>query len=135
MTASDVEFAWHVMEPLVVAALAENRGEFSVDFIKHCLQVGTMRMGAVYDGPVVHAMVVTEIAVFPSYRVLRVVLLAGREMDKWKHLEVVLEKYARDNSCAFIEGWTRPGMAKQMREFGYETCYHVIRKPVYERVH
>lgn len=135
MSAADVEFAWHVVEPLIEAALARGQSEYSSEYIRHCLRVGTMAMWAIYDGPTVHAVVVTEIGVHPEYRVMRVVLLSGKDMEQWTHLEGILEMHARQHNCAFIEAWTRPGMAKAVKKLGYETVYHVIRKPVHERVH
>lgn len=135
MSVADVNFAWQVIEPLLLAAVAEGQGEWGVDFIQHALNNGYMKAWAVYEKEVVKAVVVTEIVMWPNYRVLRVVLLAGRDMDEWIHLDALLETHARRHSCAFIEGFTRPGMAKRTEKVGYRTVYHVIRKHVQQQVH
>jgi len=94
-----------------------------------------MMMWALYEGSTVHAIAVTEIGVYPAYRVMRVVLLAGSKMKDWAHLEGLFEAHARSHDCAFIEGLSRPGMSKITQQLGYKTVYHVIRKPVYKQVH
>jgi hypothetical protein len=135
MSAMDVEFAWPVIEPLIMAGVEQGHGEFDVENLRQFIRTGAMQVWTIHDGPTVWGVVITELVAFPGYQVLRVVLLAGNSLEQWIHLDAVLESYALRRGCAFIEGWVRPGLAKVLDKHGYRKTYDVIRKPVHVQVH
>jgi hypothetical protein len=134
MSIADAEFAWPIVAPLLQTAIDQTEGEFDLEFVRGRIQLGFMKLWALHEGKLVIAVAVTEIVKSPEYKWLRVVLLAGKDMQEWIHLEPLLEHFARREECAFIEAYARPGLAKVLKAQGYHTAYHVIRRPVEVRM-
>jgi hypothetical protein len=64
------------------------------------------------------ALVVTEIGVFPRKKVLNVVALCGKLEDVMSmHDELVA--FAREQGCAFISSFGRPGWSRVLPEYGW----------------
>lgn len=132
---AEVAYAWHKLLPFIDRALEHGQGELtSQDIFTLALQEMAY-IWAVCDGPKLYGVCVTEIAQYLQYRVCRVVLLSGEDFEHWKHLEAVLERWAADAGCNYIEALTRPGLAKKMYPDGYRHVYCVIRKTVSRGVH
>jgi len=132
---AEVSYSWHLVAPMIDAALERGHGEFDLEHLRTFVLQGNMQLWVGYEESKIFAVCLTECATYPNYKVLRVVVLAGRDMKEWTHLEPLLEGYARATDCAFIEGWTRPGMAKVVEPLGYKPHYTIIRKPVTQGLH
>ncbi len=74
--------------------------------------------------------VLTRFLNYAQHKTLQVVLLSGNEFFEWIHLEEVIVKFAKDNGCVALESWGRPGWSKVLKDRGYNTVYHVLRKPI-----
>ena len=71
---------------------------------------------------------VTEILTSPNGDTLAVVLIAGREMDKWMKLYPRLVSYAEAKGCRWIEVHGRKGWERMLRDRGFEFSHVVLRK-------
>jgi hypothetical protein len=88
-----------------------------------------------YEGSRVWGVAVAEVVEYPQFKVLRVVAVAGEEIEAWKHFEACLERLADCTGCSYIEGFVRPGMAKLCASMGYKSKYTLIRKKVLRGYH
>ena len=80
---------------------------------------------AIEDKDVLAAMI-TQIIPYPRKRVLRILVLAGAEMDKWLPFLPEVEKWAKDIGCSHIECWGRKGWLKVLSD--WKNSYHILTK-------
>jgi hypothetical protein len=66
--------------------------------------------------------VLTQIDDYPEERILQVVLMIGKDLDKWE--VSVLERlraFGREHGCKAIEADCRPGLARFLKQYGFRT--------------
>jgi hypothetical protein len=72
------------------------------------------------------AAAVTEVAEYPTRKVGRVILLAGRNLNQWIGFVGRFEQWARDEGCAALEFVGRRGWGRVFRD--YEPIEHTFSK-------
>lgn len=135
MNPSEVEYAWHKLLPFIERAIEQAPDEMTPEDVRERLRNQFYYAWAIHDGPKLHAVLVTEVAQYQYYRVCRVVLLSGEDFEHWRHLEGILEMWARDAGCKYIEAFTRPGLAKKLYPDGYRHTHCLIRKQITRGAH
>jgi hypothetical protein len=64
----------------------------------------------------IHLVMFTQVVHYPANTILKVVLLFGNKFDDYiPIMEAVLEKFARDRNCPYIEGCVRDGFRKKFK--------------------
>ncbi len=131
----EVAHTWELIAPMLQTVVEQTGGEYSLEDIYLRALAGTVAIWVVYDGPKIWAVAVAEIAEYPGLRAYRVLALAGREFERWKHLEPMIEDHARQLKCDVVEALCRPGMAKKIIPQGYVPQCTILRKKVERRTH
>lgn len=122
---------WKHGESFVKRALDHANGEMDHHCIRDFCERRQMQLWLIgYQGKVVAA-ATTEIVCYPMKKVVRVVTLAGKDMDLWApKLDKMLEEWGLDLGCEGIECYVRAGMTKKLAGLGYnkkyENCYRQI---------
>ena len=89
--------------------------------IRQSVISGDMEMWAVHDAEQIAAVVVIQVVGRPQGKVLKVVLVAGREFASWgQQIQELLTEYANLIGAASIEAVARPGMAKWLAQMGWK---------------
>lgn len=64
--------------------------------------------------------VITQIDNYPEERILHVVLMVGKDLEKWETSVLDrLREFAKQNGCKAIEADCRPGLAKFLKKHGF----------------
>lgn len=112
-------------------ALDHANGEMDHHCIRAFCEQRQMQLWLIgYQGKVVAA-ATTEIVCYPMKKVVRVVTLAGKDMDEWApKLDKILEDWGLGLGCEGIECYVRTGLTKKLFGLGYrkkyENCYRQI---------
>lgn len=74
---------------------------------------------------------VTQVTVYPQYKVLFVLFVAGSNMGEWFNPAMeVLEKYAASLGCKYVTGEGRKGWIRYSKARGYAPGIHIVKKQV-----
>lgn len=124
---------WPQVLPHVAAALERDAfGRFLPHDVLAALAKGHAKLWISWDeeARVAEAAMVTEILAFPRCRECHVMLIGGRNMDRWlEPFFATLEAYARAQGCAQVSGMGRRGWERVMARLpGYRTFGHGIIK-------
>jgi hypothetical protein len=78
------------------------------------------------------ACMITEIITYPRKKIVRVITLAGKDMDMWYDFLPMVEGYAVNNECSSLEAWTRKGMTRKLKDWKHS--YDIITKDIKQRM-
>jgi len=79
------------------------------------------------------AVMVTQIIPYPKKKVLRVIAIAGEDMDRWFHFLPAIEEWAMELGCTSLEAWGRKGWLKVLKD--WKCSYHILTKDLKNRMH
>lgn len=128
----DIPYIWGDVVPLLNEALKHSEGELLSDDLLDHLDNEDLKMWiALQDGDVIACMV-TEIIEYPRKKIVRVITLAGRDMDLWYDFLPLVEGYAIRNDCSALEAWTRKGMTRKLKDWKHS--YDIITKDLKQRM-
>lgn len=127
VVAAFIPLWWDAARPYIEHALDRGHGEFLPDDIRTCLLSRAMQLWLLRRNDEIRGALVTEIADYPRLRTVILRLFsADRELrGQWEPLLAVIEDWARDQGCAAIEIFGRPGWARRL---DYELTHVVLRK-------
>ena len=132
LEAEDIDLVWDEVYQLIEKALMYAEGELVPDDIKKHLDTGDLRLWVALSGKNVLASMVTEIIQYPRKKIVRVITLAGKDMDLWYDFLPMVEGYAIRNGCSSLEAWTRRGMTRKLRDWRHS--YDIITKDLKQRM-
>ena len=135
LTRAEIAYSWGAILPFLERALEYCDGEITAEDLSIFTSQGLMDVWVACEKEKIWAVAVTEIVQYPRTRVLRLVCLSGEDIKTWKHFDAHIERYAFLQGCKMIEGFTRPGMEKLVRELGWRRRFVVLRKMVDTKVH
>jgi hypothetical protein len=130
--AEDVDMVWDETYPLIEKALRYAEGELVPEDIKKHLDAGNLRLWVALQDKSVIASMVTEIIQYPRKKIVRVITLAGKNMDLWYDFLPMVEGYAISNGCSSLEAWTRRGMTRKLKDWKHS--YDIITKDLKQRM-
>ena len=130
--AEDVGLVWDDVVPLIERALQHAEGELVPDDIKKHLDKNDLRLWIALEGKETIAAMVTEIIQYPRKKIVRVITLAGKNMDMWYDFLPMIEGYAIRNGCSSLEAWSRKGMARKLKDWKHS--YDIITKDLKQRM-
>ena len=132
LEAEDVDMVWDETYPFIKKALRHAEGELKPEDIKKHLDSGDLRLWVALKDKDVIASMVTEIIQYPRKRIVRVITLAGKDMNLWYDFLPMVEGYAIRNGCSSLEAWTRRGMTRKLKDWNHS--YDVITKDLKQRM-
>ena len=129
----DVSVVWETIEEYIQGAIDHSQGEATLeDYYEH-LSTGNMQLWLAVDKENILACMVTQIAPYPSKRVLRIIAIGGVEMERWIQFLPDVEHWALNMGCTSLEVWGRKGWLKILRD--WECSYHILTKDLTARMH
>ena len=130
--AEDVDMVWSEVSPLIRKALLHAEGELIPEDIKKHLDTSDLRLWVALENKDVLAAMVTEIIQYPRKKIVRVITLAGKDMNMWYEFLPMVEGYAIRNGCSSLEAWSRKGMARKLKDWKHS--YDIITKDLKQRM-
>jgi hypothetical protein len=111
--ASEVPDVWPSIKKFLDKPIELSNGRLSNLSVLDALLEREMQLWLAVDKEVLGAMV-TQIVTYPTgLKVLSVVLIGGKEMNKWIHLWPQIEEWGKSHGCKVVEiprgrwGWSR----------------------------
>jgi len=124
---SDVDDVWNDVVPLIERALARSRGEFTVDDVRYCLTERLMQLWVAHNAEhKIEACLVTQLAHYPRRKFLRIIALGGKHSSHWDRGIELVFMWARSLGCDGVESFSRPGIARLYKKFGFRSYYSVV---------
>jgi hypothetical protein len=128
----DIELVWDDVVPLIERALQHAEGELIPEDIKTHLDKGDLRLWIALEDKKTIAAMVTEIIQYPRKKIVRVITLAGRNMNMWYDFLPMIEGYAISHGCSSLEAWARKGMKRKLKDWKHS--YDIITKDLKQRM-
>lgn len=134
VNAEDVDKLWEMVKGNLEHALEYSRGEYTIEDIYWLLLSGDMRLWIAYDAAgKLQTSAVCEMRSYPQKVICYIVLSGGGSFANWKYAVDMIEDWAIENGADAVCAYTRPAIAKGLREHGYASAYTVIHKDLKER--
>jgi hypothetical protein len=68
----------------------------------------------------------TRVAVYPNRRSMSIDWIGGTRLEELlPKFHPVMQKYAKDNKCTYLEGHGRGGWARKLKSYGWKTD-HIV---------
>ena len=129
----DVEHIWENVSLHLDMAMKHSEGEMSaMDFYPYLMEGQMQLWVAVVDGDV-DASMITQIIPYPRKKVLRIISIAGENMEDWIGFLPLIEGWALSMGCTSLECWGRKGWLKVLQD--WKCSYHIITKDLTDRMH
>lgn len=109
-------WAAHVVWPSVsewVQEAADHHGRFTAEDILAFVQNQEMQAWVVEVDGQLTGVCVTEVISYPRRRVVRLVIVAGRDFDRWSQLLDEIQEWARQLGCQSLEFFGRRGWERR----------------------
>ena len=113
--------------------MPHSEGELSTDDFFTALSDGDMQLWIALEDDHILASMVTQIIPYPRKRVLRIISIAGEDMENWIDNLPIIENWALSNGCTSLECWGRKGWLKILED--WKCSYHIITKDLTNRMH
>jgi hypothetical protein len=112
--AAAVPSLWPSARRFIERALAEGGGHLLAEDVLAALRRREMQLWVLRSGDVLVGALVTEIVRWPRRTVCRLVLAGAQDgwRETWLPWRGLLERWAREEGCASIEIYGRPGWAR-----------------------
>ena len=95
----DINVVWDHISEYIQHVVDHSRGEATLeDYYEH-ISTGDMQLWVAVSKNEVLACMVTQIAPYPSKRVLRIIALGGVEMERWIEFLPDIEHWAMNMGC------------------------------------
>ena len=129
----DIAYIWEEVAPLLERVKEHSEGELETDDFLEPLTHGDMQLWTAIKNNEIMASMVTQIVPYPRKRVLRIISIAGEEMDGWIKYLHLIEDWALSVGCTSLECWGRKGWLKILRD--WKCSYHILTKDLTARMH
>ena len=129
----EVPKIWDEVLPQIERCVPHSEGEMTPEDFYIALVDAEMQLWIAVEDNEVLASMVTQVIPYPSKKVLRVIAIAGEDMDKWLHFQPDLEGFARLMGCSSLEAWGRKGWKKILKD--WKDSYVVYTKELDRRLH
>lgn len=123
-----VDDVWDAAAPILQLALDHGLGEFDMKHVHDSCVNGNMQLFLGFELGKLKAAAVTSIITYPSIKVVRFVLAAGRGFNEFvnEYMDYI-GIWAAANGASALESWNRPAMSRYLQRFGAEKVYEVNR--------
>jgi hypothetical protein len=116
--APDIDSVWIQVEPEIARVTdrfdtGERPEHFYQRLIKREQQLWLCNGG--------EGLFITEVKIFPEFKLLAVPIVAGKNMDKWMVGMVdTCKAFAKHHQCKYIEGYGRKGWLRALHKHGFK---------------
>lgn len=119
---------WDEIEPWVIRGLQSAHGELSSNDVHVLIQNGQMTLFMVHADNELELVCVTELWQYPQYKVLQVVLIAGKNLRDAVRFQPAIEAYAIALGATKIRAWCQEPQLRLYRRLrlGFTKAYNVI---------
>ena len=133
VSSDDVPYIWEKIHPHLEAMEPHSEGELAPEDFYEAITNGDMQLWtAIKDNEIVASMV-TQIVPYPRKRILRIISIAGEEMNGWIKYLPLIEDWALYMGCTSLECWGRKGWLKVLKD--WKCSYHILTKDLTTRMH
>ena len=122
---------WPCVWEMIGRAIEGDHHEVDLGLVMHRLQSGYMQMWLVVDKEAEDAIigvVVTEITGKVLGATCSIVILAGEQFPRWRHLIENIEDWSKSQGADEMTFRCRPGFEPLMKEYGYRRSHVILRK-------
>ena len=117
-----------IVAPMLEPAVARSDGHWAIWDVAAALASGSMHLWLALDGDEPVAACTTAVVTYPRARVLQIVFMGGRHLDRMLELLPFFEDHARVMQCAQVEEWGRPGWQGVLKAAGWRVGKIVMTK-------
>ena len=129
----DVDVVWENIAPHIRQVINKSEGEATIDDYYEHIANAAMQLWVAIEDKDILACMVTQIAPYPSKRVLRIIALGGVDMERWIDFLPDIEHWAMGMGCTSLEAWGRKGWLKVLKD--WKCSYHILTKDLKSRMH
>jgi hypothetical protein len=129
-----LSLAWPSVLPYIEQAFGDDPMQTPRD-VYNQLEDGLADLWIVEKDKVLKAACITQVVPYPRGHALRIWVLAGEDIKKWKQAMDVLHAFARAHNCKRIEAFGRPGWLKLAKEIGFKDVRAMMTVPVDPATH
>lgn len=115
--APDARKRWAVVRPWAEKLAAETGGRFLAEDILAHIEAQQIGLWLVMSGDQCTGICLTQILQWPRLREARFWGIAGRGFENWRHLQPVLEAWARSKGCTRFAMEGRVGWARLLHDW------------------
>ena len=123
---------WEEVYPLLEKAQVYAAGELDTQDFFDMIKNGDMQLWIAEDDGGIFAMMLTEFVKYPRKKVMRIVSIGGKEMNRWMKYFPALEAAALSVGCTGFEIFGRKGWLRVLKD--WECSYHVLTKDIKHRL-
>ena len=127
----DIPLYWDRLEPLLNKAVILDSDTYSIESVKLAVEQGTYAVWIAYDNDDnILGAITTRVMVVPSgKRGISLDFIGGARITDWIDMgQEMIENYAKEIKCDFIQGYGRRAWERYGSKLGYETLYTTYRK-------
>ena len=133
VSSDDVPYIWEKIQPHLESMEPHSEGELSPEDFYEAITNGDMQLWTAIKDNEIMASMVTQIVPYPRKRVLRIISIAGEEMNGWIKYLHLIEDWALSVGCTSLECWGRKGWLKILKD--WRCSYHILTKDLTSRMH
>ena len=133
VSSDDVPYIWEKIHPHLELMEPHSEGELAPEDFYEAITHGDMQLWTAIKDNEIMASMVTQIVPYPRKRVLRIISIAGEEMNGWIKYLPLIEDWALSAGCTSLECWGRKGWLKILKD--WKCSYHIITKDLTGRMH
>ena len=119
---------WEEVYPLLEKAQVYAAGELDTQDFFEMVENGDMQLWIAEDDGGIFAMMLTEFVQYPRKKVMRIVSIGGKEMNRWMKYFPALEAAALSVGCTGFEIFGRKGWLRVLKD--WKCSYHVLTKDI-----
>ena len=133
VSSDDVPYIWEKIHPHLESMEPHSEGALAPEDFYEAITNGDMQLWTAIKDNEIMASMVTQIVPYPRKRVLRIISIAGEEMDGWIKYLPLIEDWALSSGGTSLECWGRKGWLKILRD--WKCSYHILTKDLTTRMH
>lgn len=128
IASTQAEAFWPIVSPWLEQVVEEyDPGYTTDDLLDHIKQQKKQLWVGLSEG--IAAALITEINIYPQYKVLHVPYVAGHHMVQWLPGALrILEAFGKHHHCKYVTGCGRRGWVKTLERDGWREGFTIIRK-------
>jgi len=124
---------WPEIYPLLDKCHRYSNGELETQDFLNMIVEGNMHLWVAVEDGVMIAAVVSEFVIYPRKKIMRIVSLGGKGVDRWlEKLYAVIEATALSVGCTGLEAWGRKGWERKLKD--WSSTYRLYTKNIKDRL-
>jgi|TARA_B100001123_G_scaffold31853_2_gene33475 hypothetical protein len=129
---NDVKTIWPHVKHHVDRCNEHSEGELTTQDFYNALIRREMQLWLAVD-ETIKATMITQIITYPQKKILRIIAIAGDDMNEWLPNLPLIEEWALSIGCSALECWGRKGWTKVLED--WKCSYYVLTKDLKSRMH